>query len=83
MCFVFVGLGGPGGGFDGFQVGSKSSGKPLLRLPRRPSLGPPKPPPGPPRKNWKSSRLVQNAVDNMFYVLLCFVIELIKLVKLL
>ena len=39
-------FGGPGGGFGGFQVGSKSSGKPLLRLPRR---KPPKPPPGPPK----------------------------------
>ena len=25
--FVFVGFGGPGGGFGGFPVGSKSSGK--------------------------------------------------------
>ena len=43
-CRVIFGFGGPGGGFGGFQVGSKSSGKPLLRLPRRkPSPGPPKP----------------------------------------
>ena len=27
FCFVFVGLGGPEGGFGGFPVGSKSSGK--------------------------------------------------------
>ena len=39
------GYGGPGGGFGGFQVGRRSSGKPLLQLPRR---KPPKPPPGPP-----------------------------------
>ena len=41
--------GGPGAGFGGpggFQVSSKSSGKPLLRLLRR---EPPKPPPGPPK----------------------------------
>ena len=43
-CRVIFGFGGPGGGFGGFQVGSNSSGKPLLRLPRR---KPPKPPPGP------------------------------------
>ena len=42
------GLGGPGGGLGGFQVGSNSSGKPLLRLPRR---KPPQPPPGPPKPN--------------------------------
>ena len=44
FCFAFVGFGGPGGGFDGFPVGSKSSGKALLRLLRR---KPPEPPPGP------------------------------------
>ena len=27
VCFVFVGFGGPGDGFGGFPVGSKSSGK--------------------------------------------------------
>ena len=27
ICFVFVGFGGPGDGFGGFPVGSKSSGK--------------------------------------------------------
>ena len=43
---VIFGFRGPGGGFGGFQVGSNSSGKPLLRLPRR---KPPKPPPGPPK----------------------------------
>ena len=61
FCFVFFGFGGPGGGFGapgggfgGFQVSSKSSGKPLLRLLRRqppkPPLGPPKPPAGPPEQ---------------------------------
>ena len=51
FCFVFVGLGGPGGGFGapggGFRTG-KSSGKPLL-LPvlKKPPPGPPKPLPGP------------------------------------
>ena len=36
------------GGFGGFQVGSKSSGKPLLRQQRR---YPQKTPPGPPKQN--------------------------------
>ena len=51
--FVFVGLGGPGGGLGGpgggFRTG-KSSGKPLL-LPvlKKPPPGPPKTPPGPPK----------------------------------
>ena len=50
---IFVGLGGPGGGFSGpgggFRTG-RSSGKPLL-LPvlKKPPPGPPKPPPGPPK----------------------------------
>ena len=50
---MFVGLGGPGGGFGapggGFSD-SRSSGKPLL-LPvlKKPPPGPPKPPPGPPK----------------------------------
>ena len=53
FCFVFVGLGGPGGGFGapggGFS-GSRSSGKPLLLLRlKKPPPGPPKPPPGPPK----------------------------------
>ena len=51
-CFVFVGLGGPGGGFGapggGFFNLSSSSGLPLLLLPLKPPLGPPKPPPGHP-----------------------------------
>ena len=54
------GVGAPGGGFVGFQVSSKSSGKPLLRLLRR---KPPKPPPGPPKPpKWgdrEIDRLVQ------------------------
>ena len=53
LCFVFVGLGGPGGGFGapggGFS-GSRSSGKPLLLLRlKKPPPGAPKPPPGPPK----------------------------------
>ena len=41
--FVCAGFGRPGG----FQVGSKSSGKPLLLLRfKKPPPGPPKPPPG-------------------------------------
>ena len=45
---VIFGFGGPGGGFGGFQVGSKSSGKPLLLLRlKKPPPGPPKPAPGP------------------------------------
>ena len=51
------GFGAPGGGFGGFQVSSKSSGKPLLRLLRRkplkPSPGAPKPSPGPPKPTKK------------------------------
>ena len=52
-CFVFVGLGGPGGGFGapggGFSD-SRSGGKPplLLRLKKTPP-GAPKPPPVPPK----------------------------------
>ena len=62
LCF----LGGPGGGFGGFQVGSRSSGRPRLRLPRR---KPPKPS-GPPRKHMKLNRRVQNTVEHVFYCVL-------------
>ena len=56
-CRVIFGFGGPGGGFGGWKGGRSSSGKPLLRLPRR---KPPKRPPGPPPgKNKKLNRLVQ------------------------
>ena len=56
LCFVFrvvfVGLGGPGGGFGDpggvfFGTGS-SSGLPLLLPVLKPPPGPPKPLPGPP-----------------------------------
>ena len=46
VCSFFV-IGGPSDGFGGFQVGSKCSGKPPLRLPRGKAGKPPKPPPGP------------------------------------
>ena len=32
FCFVFVGFGGPSGGFGGFPLSSRSSGLPLLLL---------------------------------------------------
>ena len=58
--FVFVGLGGPGGGFggpgDGFRTG-RSGGKPLvLPLLKRPLPGPPKPSPGPPKTTQKEKQ---------------------------
>ena len=51
FCFVFVALGGPGGGLGGpgggfFSTGS-SSGLPLLLPVLKPPPGPPKPLPGP------------------------------------
>ena len=54
---------GPGGGFGGFQVGSKSSGKPLLRLPRR---KPPNPPPGPPKTKKTKQNTKQNSKKSLF-----------------
>ena len=74
FCFVFVGLGGPGGGFGapggGFS-GSRSSGKPLLLLRlKKPPPGAPKPPPGPPKPG--SRQLTQNAVVVLVLVFGCF-----------
>ena len=53
FCFVFLGLGGPGGGFGapggGFFSLSSSGDLPPLLLPLKPPPGAPKPPPGPPK----------------------------------
>ena len=53
VSFVFVGLGGPGGGFDApgcglFSTGSSGGLPPLLPV-LKPPPGAPKPPPGPPK----------------------------------
>ena len=53
VCFVFVGLGGTGGGCGApggdFFSRSSSGGLPPLLLPLKPPPGAPKPPPGPPK----------------------------------
>ena len=69
FCFVLMVFRGPGGGLGGFHVGSKSSGKPLLPLPRR---KPPKAPPGPPKppEPLRMNRLVQNTVEIILYCVL-------------
>ena len=53
VCFVFGGLGGPGGGFGapggGLFSTVNSSGLPPLLPVLKPPPGAPKPPPGPPK----------------------------------
>ena len=48
-CFVFVGLGGPGGGFGapggGFRTGRRGGKPPLLPVLQKPPPGAPTPPP--------------------------------------
>ena len=66
--FVFVGLGGPGGGFGapggGFRTGRSGGKPPLLPVLKKPPPGAPKTPPGPPKHLPKRS-------TNRF--VLCFV----------
>ena len=68
ICFfVFVGFGGPGGGFGApwgcFFSLSSSGGLPPLLLLLKPPPGAPKPPPGPPRlkkQNKKQNKKTKN-----------------------
>ena len=68
FSFCFASFGGPGCGFGGFHVGSTSSGKPLLRLPRRKPPKPPRGPPKPTKKRITKQKLNKDSVYQFLWV---------------
>ena len=89
FCFVFLGSGGPGGGFGapggGFFSLSSSSGLPLLLLSLKPPPGASKPPPGPPepKKTKQKTNDTRAETPNRFFVMaLCVIVIVIDIVTL-